>query len=61
MESFRLDGDIAVELRKSTYQLYQVNDEEELVDMLKAIFNSAKTQRVIGAILAQTQALGMLE
>lgn len=54
---FRLDSDIAAELSIAPGQPFQVNSEADLVEALRAIFNSSKTQRVIGAILIQSHAL----
>lgn len=52
---FRLDSDIQNELVEDEDQDVIANTEEEFLAILKAIFNSEKTLRVMRAILAQSQ------
>jgi len=59
---FELDGIIRQELAQKSEKFNQtgfivIPDEEALIEVLKAIFNSQKTRKVINAMIAQSKAM----
>ncbi len=54
---FRLDSDVQQEISTSKADDMVAHNEEELLGILKTIFSAEKTQRVIQAIWAQSEAL----